>query len=279
MKLRSSRTMIVFTIAVFLSLIQSSQQTNYSCDTSATCGCSTSSATVSRIVGGESADIQSWSWAVYMSIADTYLCGGSILSSSWIITAAHCVEGFTASQITVYAGSSIRGSNAQSRQASLLIKHPNYDTNTFVNDIALIQLNPPLDFAEFNLKPICLKFPSADASATSEWPPASTTVSDLFYDFLYIEKSLVQVVAVGWGRTTEGGQTASSLRQVTLRTVDRSSSTCTRFVTNWQVQLCAGVDGGGKGNLSPNFFSLQRSVSSYRYMSRWFWWPIDDVYL
>lgn len=179
MKLRSSRGMIVLTTAIFLSLIQSSQQTNYSCDTSATCGCSTSSATVSRIVGGESADIQSWSWAVYMSIANTYLCGGSILSSSWIITAAHCVDGFTASQITVYAGSSIRGSNAQSRQASYLIQHPNYDQRTFVNDIALIQLNPPLNMTEFNLKPICLKFPSGNESATSEWPPANTTVSDL----------------------------------------------------------------------------------------------------
>ena len=183
MKLRSSRRMIVLTIAVFLSLIQSSHQTNYSCDTSATCGCSTSSATVSRIVGGESADIQSWSWAVYMSIANRYLCGGSILSSSWIITAAHCVEGFTASQITVYAGSTIRGSNSQSRQGSLLIKHPNYDGTTFVNDIALIQLNPPLNLAEFNLKPICLKSPSATAPVTSEWPPANTTVSDLFLWF------------------------------------------------------------------------------------------------
>ena len=177
MKVRSNRTLIALAVAIFFAVIQSSEQTTYSCDTNAACGCSASSATVSRIVGGESVDIQDWSWAVYLSIANTYLCGGSILSSSWIITAAHCASISSASQITVYAGSTVRGSGGQSARASDVIVHPNYNSRTFVNDIALIRLHPPLDMTQSNLKPICLNLNGANLSATSEWPPANTTVS------------------------------------------------------------------------------------------------------
>ncbi len=56
------------------------------------------------------------------------------------------------------------------------------------------------------------------------------------------------MVAVGWGTLSEGGTLPMTLQQVTVQTVAYNASTCVGYNTDWQVQLCAGVSGGGKGN-------------------------------
>ena len=43
-----------------------------------------------QIVGGQPADIGEWPWQA-MVRAGGYLCGGSLVGSSWVVTAAHCV--------------------------------------------------------------------------------------------------------------------------------------------------------------------------------------------
>ena len=169
--------MLLLLSFILLSMIRSSHQTVYSCNTTVSCGCSTNSATISRIVGGESAASATWSWAVSISVDGQYLCGGSIISSSWVITAAHCVRGYTASQITIYAGSTIRFSGTQTRVGSQLIVHPSYDPSTYVNDIALVRLATPLDMSDPYVSMICLPSVSSDILSTSEWPPADTSVS------------------------------------------------------------------------------------------------------
>jgi secreted trypsin-like serine protease len=132
---------------------------------------------LTRIVGGETASAATWSWAVSLNIDNTYLCGGSIISSSWVITAAHCVNGYKASKITVYAGSNIRWSGTQSRVASKVIVHPSYNTDTYVNDIALLQLATPLIMTDPYVSSICLPSVSSTILSSGEWPPAGTTVS------------------------------------------------------------------------------------------------------
>ncbi|CAF4938883.1 unnamed protein product, partial [Rotaria sp. Silwood1] len=174
--------MLQIFIIILLTLVRLSYQTLYACNASASCGCSRNSATVSRIVGGETANSATWGWAVSISIANTYLCGGSIISSSWIITAAHCAEGFTASQFKVYAGSNIRYSGTQNRTVSKVILHSEYNSATFVNDIALLKLASPLNMSDPYVRSICLPSISQATLSAGEWPPVGTNV-----------------VAVGWG--------------------------------------------------------------------------------
>jgi secreted trypsin-like serine protease len=177
--------MLWLLVIILLGIARSSHQAVYSCNQSASCGCSTNSATVSRIVGGEAAGVATWGWAVSISIADSYLCGGSILSSSWVITAAHCVYGgYTASQITIYAGSTLRWTGTQSSTGANLIIHPSYNPSTYVNDIALLQLTTPLTMSDPYVSAICLPSVSSSILAAGEWPPVGTSVSYSFSSFI-----------------------------------------------------------------------------------------------
>ena len=168
--------MLSLRLVVFVSLIRASDPAVYSCDRTASCGCSKNSATVARIVGGENAASATWSWAVSLYI-DGSLCGGSILADSWVITAAHCLVGNDASQVRVFAGSTTKYLGTQNRSASRLIVHSGYNPNTFENDIALIQLASPLNMSDPNVTPICLPSEGSSILALGEWPPANVSVS------------------------------------------------------------------------------------------------------
>ena len=46
----------------------------------------------SRIVNGQIAAVGDWGWQVAMLYNGKFYCGGSLINSQWILTAAHCVE-------------------------------------------------------------------------------------------------------------------------------------------------------------------------------------------
>jgi len=173
----------VFWAILLLVIARPSHQYIYSCNSSASCGCSSNPASVSRIVGGESAGTSTWAWAVSISISGTSLCGGAVLSSSWVITAAHCMAGISASQVTVYAGSNIRYSG-QSRVAARVIVHPNYVSTTHVNDIALIQLSTPFTMSG-TVKSICIPSVNSSTLSNGEWPPANLNVYRILSSFFF----------------------------------------------------------------------------------------------
>lgn len=118
----------------------------------------TSNCQITNIVGGTIIDVSTAPWQVSLkSIAsgNSHFCGGSIISNTWILTAAHCVLGQSASNIKVHCGTTNQTqlSNGQFVQASQIIIHPNYNTTTSDNDIALIRLATPLSFNQ-NVKSI-----------------------------------------------------------------------------------------------------------------------------
>lgn len=45
----------------------------------------------SRIVGGNMSSPAQWPWQASLQFQGYHLCGGSIITPVWIVTAAHCV--------------------------------------------------------------------------------------------------------------------------------------------------------------------------------------------
>ncbi|XP_041638294.1 prothrombin, partial [Cheilinus undulatus] len=121
-----------------------------------------------RIVGGNDAEPASSPWQVmlYKRRPQELLCGASLISNQWVLTAAHCVlyppwgKNFTVNDILVRLGKHNRGKYEKETERivalSEIIVHPRYNWKTNLNrDIALLQLRQPITFSD-EIHPICL---------------------------------------------------------------------------------------------------------------------------
>jgi len=115
------------------------------------------------IVNGTEATASAYPWVVTLSIAaaggGSGRCGGSVISETWVLSAAHCFDASAIAQpsgVTVTVGrQKISDSNGQVITAKRVINHPDYNSTTTDNDIALVELSTPVTAA----KPIRLAGP------------------------------------------------------------------------------------------------------------------------
>jgi secreted trypsin-like serine protease len=126
-----------------------------------------------KITGGSNADISDFPWQVYLETGN-FTCGGSIIGSNWIITAAHCAKDdndvtISASQMYVTVGASNPRNKTEGKvyRVSEVIVHENYNSTTLNNDIALLKLSEPISYT--NAKPI--KLVSARDAGTGATDP------------------------------------------------------------------------------------------------------------
>uniref|UniRef100_A0A1I8MFE3 Uncharacterized protein n=1 Tax=Musca domestica TaxID=7370 RepID=A0A1I8MFE3_MUSDO len=156
-----------------------------------------------RIVGGTAASEGQFPYQVSLRWGGAHVCGGSIVSASYIVTAAHCLTLGTAEQklpaslISIRAGSRFYDRGGQVVQAVETTVHPDYQD--FDNDIGLVKLSLPLEF-NARVKAIPL---------ASQEPPTG-----------------VPVVTSGWGRTSSNGTVVKLLRYNTLTAL--TSLDCSR---------------------------------------------------
>jgi len=227
-------------IYFLLFFIDLNSGTTYTCDPTSSCGCSTASTDVTaRIIGGEAAPNHAWGWAVSLQESYGQRCGAVLISSEYAVTAAHCVSGVAASALIILAGTndlSDTSGVAQRRQILGFTIHPDYNSAELTNDIAILNFSPLSVPANSTVSFICLPEPDVDSFSTGS-----------------------NVVAVGWGVTVENSDTPSnSLQQVTLQIVASTSPDCTSVpIYNANLQLCADVNGGGKG---MSLFKLKRKI-------------------
>jgi len=182
---------------------------------------------INKIVGGAQANRGAWRWIVKFSRIG---CGGSILNSNWIVTAAHCchaVKDFPNTldllsfTVNEFDTQTFEGVEKTFKPAEFII-HENYDHRTIDNDICLIRTSEKINLENPDIDPVCI--------STRE-PPVGR-----------------KCFVAGWGAVKESGQGATVLQEIQAAILDHeicNGPDAYDGQINRDTMMCAGTMSGG----------------------------------
>lgn len=178
-----------------------------------------------RIVGGAPAQIKDYPFMTALSDKNGgQFCGGSLVAKRWVLTAAHCVTNRSATRISVVMGrTNLNARNGEEIDVKRIISHPKYIPDSGeVPDIALLELARDARAEPIELVHVRTSLDDPDTMATT----------------------------IGWGRTSENGNSSKKLRQVSVPIM--SNAACNRAYINANrnfsaaLEICAGYPTGGR---------------------------------
>uniref|UniRef100_A0A8D0LBM7 Serine protease 27 n=1 Tax=Sphenodon punctatus TaxID=8508 RepID=A0A8D0LBM7_SPHPU len=119
---------------------------------------------LNRNVGGEDSVEGEWPWQASLKMNENHVCGASLITKQWVITAAHCFQNKDPSLYHVVLGANKLENSWRNKvlmDVGEIITHPKYAGEATSGDIALVRLTQPVKFTDYIL-PICL--PAASVS-------------------------------------------------------------------------------------------------------------------
>ncbi|XP_027269120.1 enteropeptidase isoform X3 [Cricetulus griseus] len=185
-----------------------------------------------KIVGGSDAQPGSWPWVVALYYRDSYrdrlLCGASLVSSEWLVSAAHCVYGRNVdpTRWTAFLGlnmqSNLTSPQVERRVIDQIVINPHYDKRRKFNDIAMMHLEFKVNYTDY-IQPICL--------------PEENQI--------FVPGRICSIA--GWGYTEiQAGSTADVLKEADVPLV--SNEKCQQQLPEYNItenMICAGYEEGG----------------------------------
>ncbi|ALC48945.1 spheroide [Drosophila busckii] len=147
-----------------------------------------------RILGGAEADASATPYAASLRIDNAHVCGASIISSTKLLTAAHCLKrngkAIQATRMSARVGSTNQYAGGRVVSIASAVAHPDY--TDLQHNLAVLTLSAPLQLTT-RIAPI--ELPGKDEAL-----PATGSVLSV----------------AGWG-TTEEGTSSFKIRQVKLQ--------------------------------------------------------------
>ncbi|XP_075588499.1 trypsin II-P29 isoform X2 [Dermatophagoides farinae] len=194
-----------------------------------------------RIVGGQNAERHEFPWQISLRRYSKTLnkwyhsCGGVIIDSRWILTAAHCVLGAKdPDHFRVRVGEydySMDENYEMDFNVSHIFAHRSFNFQTVESDICLLKLKEEIDFGpDSNIRPICFpQIRAKQAKTDADVVKPSTCIS------------------TGWGKTVFHGEFPKILQKVCVDIVDHQD--CRRryaeIINVTETMICLGEGGSG----------------------------------
>ncbi|MER7917224.1 MULTISPECIES: serine protease [unclassified Streptomyces] len=181
----------------------------------------TASAAPQPIVGGTTTTTTAYPFVMQITDASgSQFCGGTLVSATKVVTAAHCMAGETPGGVRVVGGrTKLNGTDGTVSKVSKIWVNPDYTDATNGDDVSVLTLSTSMPY-----KPV-----SYVSSSQTDVYAAGTTARIL-----------------GWGTTSENGSSSNQLRTATVPVV--SDASCRSAYGSDYVQsdmVCAGLSSGG----------------------------------
>lgn len=173
------------------------------------------------IVGGTTTTTTAYPFMMQITDASqNQFCGGTLVAANKVVTAAHCMAGETTSSVRVVGGrTNLNGTNGTVSRVSKIWVNPGYTDATNGDDVAVLTLSTSMSYT-----------PASYVASTNTGVYATGTTARI----------------IGWGTTSENGNSSNQLRTATVPIV--SDSSCRSSYGSDYVasdMVCAGYTNGG----------------------------------